>query len=141
LVVLGGPSTPFLVQNQGHPINKLSMWIWILQNKWCVTLLTLVPHALVELGRGGEISQTIVPLVALLLLVLESPRWVGVHWVGFMMFQPMVEKLLSIEQIFTKNSFKSKLKIVKEFGCALSIFQKPSMSRIQWKLKFGNFKT
>ncbi len=46
-----------------------------------------------------------------------------------------------LNKIFTKKSFKSKLKIVKEFGCALSIFQKPSMSRIQWKLKFGNFKT
>ncbi len=48
-----------------------------------------------------------------------------------MMFEPVVEKLvLNIEQIFTKNSFKSKLKIIREFGHALGIVEKPSVSRI-----------
>jgi hypothetical protein len=47
------------------------------------------------------------------------------------MFEPVVEKLvLNIEQIFTKNSFKSKLKIIQEFGHALGIVEKPSVSRI-----------
>jgi hypothetical protein len=44
----------------------------------------------------------------------------------------MVEKLLNIEYLkFTKKSFKSKLKIIREFGHTLDIVVKPSMSRIQ----------
>jgi hypothetical protein len=42
--------------------------------------------------------------------MLESLQWVGVDQVGFIMFQPMVEKLLNIEQFFHWNSFESKLK-------------------------------
>jgi len=38
-----------------------------------------------------------VPLVTLSVL-LEGPQWVGVHQIGFKMFQPIVEKLLNIEQ-------------------------------------------
>jgi len=33
-----------------------------------------------------------------LFITLESLRWVGVHRVGFIIFQPIVEKLLNIEQ-------------------------------------------
>jgi hypothetical protein len=37
----------------------------------------------------------------------------------------MVEKLLNIEQFFSENSVKSKLKIMGEFGCTLGIVGKP----------------
>jgi hypothetical protein len=47
-----------------------------------------------------EISETMAH-IAMLLVLLESPQWVGVHWVGFIMFQPTMEKLLNIEQIFS----------------------------------------
>jgi len=50
-------------------------------------------------------------LVALLVL-LQSPWWVGVHHVGFKILQPGEV----IEQFFHKKSFKSKLKITEEFG-------------------------
>jgi len=53
-----------------------------------------------------------------------------VHQVGFIMFQLIVEKLLNIEQIFTKNPFKSKLKIIREFGCHLGSVGKLLVSRI-----------
>jgi hypothetical protein len=47
------------------------------------------------------------------------------------MFEPTLEKLLNIEQIFfLKNSYKSKLNITWEFGHGLGIPRKPSMSRI-----------
>jgi hypothetical protein len=36
-----------------------------------------------------------------------------------------MEKLLNIEQNFPQNSFKSKLKIIAEFGHALGIIGKP----------------
>jgi len=39
-----------------------------------------------------------------------------VHRVGFEMFKVMVEKLLNIEQIFTENLLKSKLKMIEELG-------------------------
>jgi hypothetical protein len=39
-----------------------------------------------------------------------------------------MEKLLNVEQIFMENSFKSKLKIIKELGCTLDIVGKPSAS-------------
>jgi hypothetical protein len=42
----------------------------------------------------------------------------------------MVEKVLNIELFPLKNSFKSKLKIIGEFGHAFSIFAKPLVSRI-----------
>jgi hypothetical protein len=46
------------------------------------------------------------------------------------MFQPMVEKLLTIGQIFTQMLFESKLQIMNEFGCALGILEKPLVNRI-----------
>jgi hypothetical protein len=46
-----------------------------------------------------EISETTAPL-AMLLVPLESPWWIGVHQLGFIMFGPMVEELLNIEQKF-----------------------------------------
>jgi hypothetical protein len=43
----------------------------------------------------------------------------------------MVKKLLNIEQIFfLKNGFKSKLKIIGEFGHILGIIGKPWVRRI-----------
>ncbi len=54
-----------------------------------------------------------------------------VHQDGFIMSQFMVEKLLNIDQFFTENSFKLKLKIIEEFGHAFGTVGKPSMSRIQ----------
>jgi len=46
-----------------------------------------------------EISQITLPLLVFLIL-LESCGWSRVHQVSFIMFQPMVEKLLNIEQNF-----------------------------------------
>ncbi len=49
-----------------------------------------------------EISQIIAPL-ATLLIALKSPQLLGVHQVDFLMFGPMLEKLLNIEQIFNEK--------------------------------------
>jgi hypothetical protein len=38
--------------------------------------------------------------------------------------QPMVKKILNIEQFFLEHSFKEKLKIIGEFGCAHGIVRK-----------------
>ncbi len=46
------------------------------------------------------------------------------HQVGFIIFQYVVKKLLNLKQIFTKNSFKSKLKYIGEFRHALGIIGK-----------------
>jgi hypothetical protein len=46
-----------------------------------------------------EISQIRFSFAGLL-VPLESPQWLGVHQVGFIMFQPAVEKLLKIEHFF-----------------------------------------
>ncbi len=46
------------------------------------------------------------------------------------MFQSTMEKLLNTEIFSIENSFKSKLKIIGEFGRALDIVGKPSMIRI-----------
>jgi len=43
-------------------------------------------------------------LLATLLVLLQSLSWVGVQKVGFIMFQPLMEKLLNIEKKFTQNS-------------------------------------
>jgi hypothetical protein len=45
-----------------------------------------------------------------------------VHQVGFIVFSPMIEKLLNIEKKFTKDSFKSKLNFIREFGSTLMYF-------------------
>ncbi len=77
-----------------------------------------------------KIFQTAAPL-ATLWSHLESPQCVGVHWVSFIMFQYMVEKVLNIEQNLNKKSLKPKQKFVGEFGCSLGIFRNaPLMSRI-----------
>jgi len=55
------------------------------------------------------------------LISLESPQWVGVHQVGFIIFWHLVEKLLHIEHFQLKFSFKSKLIIIEEFGCILGL--------------------
>jgi len=39
-------------------------------------------------------------------------------------------KLLNIEQLFLENSFKSKVKTTREFGCNFGIVGKPLLSRI-----------
>jgi hypothetical protein len=49
-----------------------------------------------------EISQITAPL-ATLLMALKSPQFLGVHRVDFLMFGPMLEKLLNIEQIFNEK--------------------------------------
>jgi hypothetical protein len=46
------------------------------------------------------------------------------------MFQPTVEKLLIIEQNFNENLFKSKQKIIGEFGYTLDIVGKFIVSKI-----------
>jgi hypothetical protein len=48
-----------------------------------------------------------------------------VHLVGFIMFQPIVEKLLNVEKVFCEILFQSKLKITKEFGCTLALLESP----------------
>jgi len=44
-----------------------------------------------------------------------------VHGVAFIMFHGTMEKLLNIEQVYPLNSFKSKLKIIGQFGHLLGI--------------------
>jgi hypothetical protein len=52
------------------------------------------------------------------------------------MFQPIVEKLLNIEEKkFIENSFKSKLKIIEEVGCTLGLVGKPLVDKIQQRTK------
>jgi hypothetical protein len=41
-----------------------------------------------------------------------------------------MENLFNVEQIFHENSFKSKLKIIEEFGHTLDIVGKPFVNRI-----------
>jgi hypothetical protein len=41
-----------------------------------------------------------------------------------------MEKLLTIEQIFNEKLFKSKLKIIEEFGYTFDILGKPILSKI-----------
>jgi hypothetical protein len=53
-----------------------------------------------------------------------------VHQVDFIMFQPIMEKLLTIEQNFNENLFKSKLKFIGKFGYTLDILGKPIVSKI-----------
>ncbi len=43
------------------------------------------------------------------------------HGVAFIMFHVTMEKLLNIEQVYPLHSFKSKLKIIGEFGHLLGI--------------------
>jgi hypothetical protein len=40
------------------------------------------------------------------------------------------EKVIEYSNFHPKNSFKSKLKFIRVFGCTLGIVGKPSMSRI-----------
>jgi hypothetical protein len=65
-----------------------------------------------------EISQ-IIACLATLLIQLKSPQLLGVRQVDFLMFPPMVEMLLNIEQILMKNSSKSKPNTIGEFGHTL----------------------
>lgn len=50
--------------------------------------------------------------------MLEHSWWVQVHQVGFINVLIMAKSLLIIEQIFNKNSLKSKPQIIGEFGYA-----------------------
>jgi hypothetical protein len=52
-----------------------------------------------------ETFQTTTPL-AMLLVPPENPWWIQVHEVGFIMFWPMVKKLLNIEQKIHNNYIK-----------------------------------
>ncbi len=63
----------------------------------------------------ADISQ-IMALHFAILVFLECSQWVGVQWVGFIMFQSTVEKLMNIEKKCIENSFKSKQKFIREFG-------------------------
>jgi hypothetical protein len=66
-----------------------------LSTKECKSFVWFVCHI--------EISQIIMFVFLLhswVLLLLESSQWVGVHWVGFIMFLPTMNKLLIIEQNF-----------------------------------------
>jgi hypothetical protein len=74
-----------------------------------------------------EVSQTMT-LPVMFLVPLESPWWVKVCWVRFIMFQPMMDKVLNIEQIFQwKFILIEKIKL-REFGHAFIIVGKPSMN-------------
>ncbi len=48
------------------------------------------------------------------------------HGVAFIMFHVTMENLLDIEQVYPLNSFKSKLKIIGEFGHLLHIVGNPN---------------
>jgi hypothetical protein len=69
-----------------------------------------------------------VPIAAVLVLS-QSPWWVGSHQGGFTMFGPMVQESWNIEQFCHWKLNK----IWDQLGCALGIAGKPSMSRILWR--------
>jgi len=75
-------------------------------------------------------------LVALLVL-LQSPWWVGVHHVGFKMLQPgeVIEYWTNFSPKKLKTKFKSKLKTTEEFGHTLGIGGKHDYDLIKviWK--------
>lgn len=51
----------------------------------------------------GDISQTMLRRI-LVLVQLESPQWIGtLHWGGLMIFRLMVQELLNIEQFFDQK--------------------------------------
>jgi hypothetical protein len=64
------------------------IYLWSELVSYFVCLFCFVCHV--------EISQIMGPLVGLL-VPLESPWWVEVHWVGFIIFPLTVGKLLNIE--------------------------------------------
>jgi hypothetical protein len=53
-----------------------------------------------------------------------------VHLVGFIMFQPIVEKLLNVENVFCEILFQSKLKNYKGIWVHSSIVGKSLVKRI-----------
>jgi hypothetical protein len=67
--------------------------------------------------------------VALVVIRLQSPQWVGVHWGGYvMMYRPMLQVLFEYWTIFVKeNSTKSKLKKLGKLESS------PLMSGISWR--------
>ncbi len=52
------------------------------------------------------------------------------HQDGSIMFLTYGGKIVEYWTKFHENSFKSKVKIIGEFGCTLDIVRKPSMSMI-----------
>lgn len=79
------------------------------------------------------ISQTVAPL-AMLLVPLESPHWVGLHQVGFIMLQPMVDILNQIifhwRFIYQNKTFRG------EFGCVFGTVGNTSweaLMKVVWK--------
>jgi hypothetical protein len=52
-------------------------------------------------------KHTLTPFVTLF-ITLESLGWVGLHQVGFIIFQPIMEKLLNIEQFFSLKIYLNK---------------------------------
>ncbi len=79
------------------------------------TTLSMKQGSLLSFVCHVDISQ-IMALHFAVLVFPECSQWVGVHSVGFIMFQSMVEELLNIEKEIIENSFKSKQKFIREFG-------------------------
>jgi len=75
-----------------------------------------------------EVSQT-TTLPVMFLVPLESPWWIKECWVRFIMFQPMMDKVLNIEQKFQWKFILIKKIKSREFGHAFIIVGKPSMNR------------
>jgi len=71
-------------------------------------------------------------------VMLESLGWGGVQRGGSIIFPPMMEKLLNIEQLSHWSLFKSELKNIGEFGYIFGIVGNPLAGVIQWRW-FGNF--
>jgi hypothetical protein len=78
-----------------------------------------------------DLPNYITPLVVAFFVLLQNTWWVRVHWVWSHNVFTFDEEVIEYRTIFfTKTLFKSKLKTMWEFGCALDIARKSSMSRI-----------
>ncbi len=63
---------------------------------------------------------------AMLLIPLKSPWWIEVHWVSCIMCQPMLEKLLNIEQFFLlKIHLNQNQKLKGNLGSLLIFLESP----------------
>ncbi len=122
----------FVAENS-NKLRKLGLggkiiWARSMFNTWAdsigYTSLSMKQGSLFCFVCLANISQ-IMALHFALLVFSECSQWVEVHWVGFIMFQSTVEKLLNIEKKITENSFKSKQKIYKRIWAFLVLLKSP----------------
>jgi hypothetical protein len=102
---------------------------WVFVPKWFVVVYSYV--SLKECNLFVCLSVRLrspkLQCLLVLLVLLESTWWIGVNWVGFIMFQPIV-KLLNIEQFF---QWKKK----RGGGLRRNLKPQPSTKRLRWDRK------